>query len=62
MTKLRTHLSTPQLKKNAEALGLDANDRSALAVCAMVSDAAFREQVTRFFFNRALAALRSEAK
>jgi hypothetical protein len=62
MTKFQTRISTERLKKNAEALGFDANDSAALAVCAMVSDPAFREQVTRFYFDRAVAAIKAGAK
>jgi len=51
---MRTKLTEQQLKVNAEALGMNPEDRGALMAAAMVSDPDFRERLTRLFFQRAL--------
>lgn len=49
---MKTKLSRPQLRLNAEALGFDPDDGAALIAAAMVADPEFREKITRFYFER----------
>ena len=58
---METKLTEAQLKINAEALGMNPEDRGALMVAAMVSDPDFRERITRLHFNRALEMVQKKA-
>jgi hypothetical protein len=54
---MKTKLTEAQLKTNAEALGMNPNDRQALLAAAMVSDPDFAEAVCRLNFEKALKAV-----
>lgn len=58
---MKTKLTKAQLKINAEALGMNPEDRGALMVAAMVSDPDFRERITRLHFLRALEMIKNRA-
>ena len=54
----QTTLNLDELRSQAEALGLDRDAGGSLVCAAIVADAEFREQVSRFF-GRAMIAVRA---